>query len=240
MRVAYRTDVGKQRQHNEDSIFVDESLNIFLIADGLGGHQAGEVASNMAVKECYAYLKEHLNKAKSNEDISKTLTESLMQAHYAIRAKSMANTDLIGMGTTLIQMIITDNKAHICHVGDSRAYLIRDGIEQITRDHTFESYMFEEEITKSDYIPVHKLHVLTQAVGESEAITPELKHLELEPQDILLLCTDGLTDMLSQKVIEWIIRQQEEDLALAVNYLIKEANANGGMDNISIVLVKNE
>jgi PPM family protein phosphatase len=239
MKVAYKTDVGKRRKHNEDSILVDEDLNIFLIADGLGGHQAGEVASNLAVKECYAYLKEHLDEARTNGDISKLLTKSLMKAHHAIKEESMTDINLIGMGTTLIQMLIKDNKVHICHVGDSRAYLIREGIKQLTKDHTFESYILEEK-SRPEYFPIHKLHVLTQAVGESETVVPELKQIELEAGDILLLCTDGLTDMLLEKEIEWIIRQHEDDPDLGVEYLITETNNKGGIDNISVIVVKYE
>ncbi|MCF6159669.1 MAG: serine/threonine-protein phosphatase [wastewater metagenome] len=240
MKVAYKTDTGKQRKQNEDSILVDESLNIFLVADGLGGHQAGEVASNLAVKECYKYLKQHLDKTKTHEDISRLLTTSLMKAHDAIREKSMTDINLMGMGTTLIQMIIQGRKAYLCHVGDSRAYLLREGIKQLTKNHTFESYILEEEIMRREYFPIHKLHILTQAVGESEKIVPELKQVELETEDALLLCTDGLTDMLSDREIELIIRQHEDDLNTAVDDLIKEANNKGGIDNISVIIVKYE
>lgn len=239
MKIAYKTDVGRRRKQNEDSILVDEALNIFLIADGLGGHQAGEVASDLAVKECYTYLKEHLDEARTNEDISKLLAKSLMAAHNAVKEKSMTDIDLMGMGTTLIQMLIKDNKVHICHVGDSRAYLIREKIKQLTKDHTFESYILDEK-PRPEYFPVHKLHVLTQAVGESETVVPELKQIELEDGDILLLCTDGLTDMLLEKEIEWIIRQHEDEPDLGADYLIKEANSKGGIDNISVIVVKYE
>lgn len=109
----------------------------FLLADGLGEHQAGEVASNLAVKESYAYLKENLNKVKSEGEVSKLLTEALLKAHNTIRTKSMMDINLMGMGTTLIQMLIKDSNAYICHVGDSRVYFFREGIKQITKDHTF-------------------------------------------------------------------------------------------------------
>lgn len=237
MKVIYKTDIGKKRTINEDSIIVDESKDIFLIADGLGGHQAGEVASNMAVKESYSYLNKNLGKAKSEEDISNLLTKSLMKAHNAIRAKSTTDINLIGMGTTLIEMLVKDSKAHICHVGDSRVYLLRDGIKQITKDHTFDNYLAEhkDKKTKRRYLP---LHILTQAVGESETLVPELKQVKLKTGDILLLCSDGLTDMLSDKEIESIIQKHKDELPMATDNLIKKANDKGGIDNISVILIK--
>lgn len=239
MKVAYKTDIGKKRTINEDSIFVDESKNIFLIADGLGGHQAGEVASNMAVKETYSYLKRNLSKAENEEDVSNLLIKSLMKAHHAIRAKSTTDINLIGMGTTLIEMLVKDSKAHICHVGDSRVYFLRDGIKQITKDHTFDNYLAEHKNKKMKpiYLP---LHILTQAVGESETVVPELRQVRLKAGDILLLCSDGLTDMLSDKEIESIVRKYRDNLPAAVDNLVKKANDKGGVDNISVILVKYE
>ncbi|WKZ20248.1 MAG: protein phosphatase 2C domain-containing protein [Candidatus Jettenia sp. CY-1] len=240
MKVAYKTDVGKQRTHNEDSILIDMCTGIFLLADGLGGHQAGEVASNLAVKESYTYLKENLNKVKSEGEVLKLLTESLLKAHNTIRAKSMADINLMGMGTTLIQMLIKDSSAYICHVGDSRVYFFREEIKQITKDHTFENYLMEDEIIQREYLPLQKLHILTQAVGESETIVPELKQVKLKAEDMLLACSDGLTDMLSGKEVESIIYQYRDNLNTAVDSLIKEANNKGGMDNISVILIKYE
>ncbi len=237
MNVAYKTDIGKKRTVNEDSIFVDELRGIFLIADGLGGHQAGEIASNMAVKEAYLYLKRNLSKAKDEEAISNLLTESLVKAHNAIKAEATTDLNLIGMGTTLIEMLIKDNKAHICHVGDSRVYFLRDGIKQITKDHTFDRYLAEhkDKKVKKRYLP---LHILTQAVGESETLTPEVKQVKLKVGDILLLCSDGLTDMLSDKEIEFIIQKHKDNLPLVVDDLIKKANDKGGTDNISAIVIK--
>jgi protein phosphatase len=239
MKVAYKTDIGKKRTTNEDSIFVDESKNIFLIADGLGGHQAGEVASNMAVKESYSYLKRNLSKAENEEDISNLLIKSLMKAHNAIKAKSTTDINLIGMGTTLVEMLVKDSKAHICHIGDSRVYFLRDGIKQVTKDHTFDNYLAErkDKKMKQRYLP---LHILTQAVGESETLVPELKQVKLKTGDILLLCSDGLTDMLSDKEIELTIQKHGDNLPMAVDNLIKKANDKGGIDNISVILVKYE
>ena len=240
MKVAYKTDVGKKRTHNEDSIIVDESMHIFLLADGMGGHQAGEVASYLAVKECYAWLKEHIDKARNEEDILKLLVESLLKAHHTVRAGSATDINLAGMGTTLIQMFVIANNAHICHVGDSRAYLVRNGIKQITRDNTSEMYFVKEGIAVEGVLPVQKMRVLTQAVGGQATPVPEIKQIKLHPKDILLLCSDGLTDMLPDEEIESIIQKYRDNLTLAVGNLIHEANDKGGIDNISVILIEYE
>ncbi|MBI2469625.1 MAG: serine/threonine-protein phosphatase [Planctomycetes bacterium] len=211
MRVTYKTDIGRKRTHNEDSMLVDEPLRIFLIADGMG-----------------------------DEDISKLLVESLLKSHHTVRSKSTTDVNLAGMGTTLIQMLVTGNNAHICHVGDSRAYLLRNEIKRITQDHTSEMYFVNNGATEEGYLPVHKMRVLTQAVGGQATPLPEVKQVKLKPKDILLLCSDGLTDMLSDEQIESIIQRYRDNLAMAADHLIKEANDKGGVDNISVILIEYE
>ena len=240
MKVAYKTDVGKKRTHNEDSILVDELLHIFLIADGMGGHQAGEVASYLAVKESYAWLKENIDKARNKEDVSNLLVESLLKAHYTVKARATTDINLAGMGTTFIQTLVVGNNAHICHVGDSRAYLIRNGIKQITQDHTSEMYFVKEGIAVEGVFPVQKMRVLTQAVGGQATPVPEVKQVKLKPEDILLLCSDGLTDMLSDKEIESVIQKYRDNLTVTADNLIHEANDKGGIDNISVILMEYE
>jgi len=240
MKVAYKTDLGKKRTHNEDSILVDESLRVFLLADGMGGHQAGEVASDLAVKECYACLKEHIDKARNIGDVSNLLVESLLKSHHTVRAGAATDINLAGMGTTLIQMLIIGNNVYVCHVGDSRAYLIRNGIKQITQDHTSEMYFVKEGIAVEGVLPVQKMRVLTQAVGGQATPVPEIKQIRLHPKDILLLCSDGLTDMLPDEEIESIVQKYRDNLTLAVDNLINAANDKGGIDNISVILVEYE
>ncbi|MCF6154346.1 MAG: serine/threonine-protein phosphatase [Candidatus Brocadia sp.] len=240
MKVAYKTDIGRKRMHNEDSILVDGPMNIFLLADGMGGHQAGEVASELAVKECYTWLKENLGNARSEEDISKLLMESLSKANNTVKERSTTDINLMGMGTTLIQMLIIRDIACICHVGDSRAYLLREGIKLITRDHTAEMYVVKKSVVVGGYLPLQKMRVLTQAVGGQKTLEPGLEHVKLKPSDILLLCSDGLTDMLSDKEIGSIIQKYRDDLTAAVDNLIHEANNKGGVDNISVILIEYE
>jgi len=240
MKVAYKTDIGKKRTHNEDSILVDELLHIFLLADGMGGHQAGEVASYLAVKESYAWLKENIDKVRSKEVVSNLLIEALLKSHHTVRAGSATNINLAGMGTTFIQMLVVGNNAHICHVGDSRAYHLGSEIKQITQDHTSEMYFVKEGIAVDGVLPVQKMRVLTQAVGGQATLMPEVKQVKLNPRDVLLLCSDGLTDMLSDIEIELIIQKYRDNLTVTADNLIHEANDKGGIDNISVILIAYE
>lgn len=240
MKVAYKTDIGKKRTHNEDSILVDELLHIFLLADGMGGHKAGDVASDLAVKESYAWLKENIGKARSKEDISNLLVESLLKAHRKVTARATTDINLAGMGTTFIQMLVVGNNAHICHVGDSRAYHLGSEIKQITQDHTSEMYFVKEGIAVEGVLPVQKMRVLTQAVGGQATLIPEVKQIKLNPRDVLLLCSDGLTDMLSDEEIESVIQKDRNNLLVTADKLIHEANDKGGIDNISVILVEYE
>ena len=236
MRAAYKSHPGKKRKNNEDSIYVDMERGIFLIADGMGGHQAGEVASNLAVNEGHDYLKNRLGQAETEKEIFKLLVESLMKANNIVREKAKHHLNLMGMGTTLIQVIVKHHTAYICHVGDSRAYLLRDRLRQITSDHTVGDYLVQHDIMPREKVPPQKWHTLTQAVGVSESPVPDLQSLEVKKGNYLLLCTDGLTDMLSDDEIERTI-QNVDDIEKAVSQLIKVANRKGGKDNISVVLI---
>lgn len=233
MRIAYKTDVGRQREINEDSILVDEDNGIFLLADGLGGHQAGEVASELCVNTIHAYLKEKLDKVpeKAVQDL---LLEAVTQAHDVVKERAISNPNLLGMGTTIVVMVVRGHEAYICHVGDSRAYLVRAGIRQITRDH---SYQGPFDNVKGG--PFQKRSpVLSQAIGTGFEIKPEINCVRLLKGDIILICSDGLTDLLSDKEIEEITLRHENEIDKAADMLVKEANNRGGRDNISVILVK--
>jgi serine/threonine protein phosphatase PrpC len=238
MKVACKSDVGRRRDHNEDCILVDAENGIFLVADGMGGHQAGEVASETAVQKAYDYLHNNVAKIREKKDISENLTAALLKAHDAVKEKAMHDQNFKGMGTTLVEMVTNDNRAYICHVGDTRAYLIRENATQITKDQTLGNYLVEKKNMPPEEVPQQKWHTLTQAVGVSEEIRPELNDIELKIGDIVLLCSDGLTDMLSDRKIEEVVHNNKDDLEGAVEKLIDEANQRGGKDNISVVLVK--
>lgn len=239
MNVDYRTDTGKRRDHNEDSIMVDNKRGIFLLADGMGGHQAGEVASRMAVEVAYDYLAAMIKPGCSRVEIFKHLTSALSKADHSIKISTKDNFSLMGMGTTLVMTVIIKNRAYICHTGDSRAYLIRKDIKQITKDQTWGNYLVEQKKTPREKIPRQSWHILTQAVGVTNKITPELKEVKLEQEDILLLCSDGLTDMLKDNEVEKIIRKYKDNHFNKTAFvLVEAANYRGGRDNISVVVVK--
>ncbi|MGD0885240.1 MAG: protein phosphatase 2C domain-containing protein [Thermodesulfovibrionales bacterium] len=237
MKVAGRSDVGKRRNNNEDKFLIDQDLGIFLLADGMGGHNAGEVASDIAVKEAYAFIREHIHDSDQDEAIIRMLEEAMDKAHDAIREKATTDLNLSGMGTTLVELVVSKRKAFICHVGDSRAYLFRDELARLTRDHTVGNYLVERDLMPREAIPLQNWHTLTQAVGTEQYPIPDSKTLELQDGDIFLLCTDGLTDMLEDDEIRQVIQRHKDDTGKASSVLVEDANKKGGRDNITVVLV---
>lgn len=238
MKVAYKSDKGKKRKNNEDCIRVDNERGIFLLADGMGGYQAGEIASKMGVEEAYSYIKSRIKRKRSEKGFLKLLVEALFSAHDAIREKSSTNINLMGMGTTLIEMIIKGNRAYVSHIGDSRVYYLCSEIKQITEDQTIGNYLVNHNIMRPEDVPIEQWHSLTQALGLSETLVPEMKQIELKEGDFILLCSDGLTDMLEEVDIEKIIQENKNDINKAVDVLVDEANKKSGKDNISVVLVE--
>jgi len=233
----YLSHLGLVRQNNEDFIFADDTLGIYLLADGMGGHNAGEVASEMAVKTAHTYLAERLLSDSDNE-ISTLLSEAMHVAHEAINMKTRNDLSLMGMGTTLVEVVVRDNKAFICHAGDSRAYHYRDALQRITRDHTVGDHMLENNFLPRERIPAKQWHTLTQAVGFGAPPVPDFNQVDLVSGDMLLLCSDGLTDMLTDEEIETIIKGGNLNIDSITKSLIEAANIKGGRDNVSVVLVK--
>ena len=239
MKVAYKTDVGRKRQNNEDSFYVDLEKRLFIVADGMGGHQAGEVASQIAVES----LKNSLSTLRLNEMESEKIKEhilrAMMNAHKDIIEKAKTDINLAGMGTTVVLALGIDDKYYISHVGDSRAYLIRNkNITQLTDDHTVVAELLKVKMITPEKVKTHHMrHVLTQALGSNTQIIPSIQDITLEEGDILLLCTDGLTDMLSDEEILSIVDEHGEDIKKSVQVLVDIANEKGGKDNITVLLI---
>jgi len=233
---AYLSDPGLIRETNEDFILADDDLGVYLLADGMGGHNAGEVASEIAVKVAHTFLAARLSSYSDNE-ISTLLSEAMHAAHKAIKTKAGNDLSLMGMGTTLVEVIIRGNKAFICHAGDSRAYHYRDALQRITRDHTVGDHMLENNILPRERIPEKQWHTLTQAVGFGAPPLPNFKQVDLESGDMLLLCSDGLTDMLTDEEIGVILKSGNLNIDNIAKNLIGAANIKGGRDNVSVVLV---
>jgi protein phosphatase len=234
MKTISKTDLGKVRTNNEDSILIDEDRGIFLLADGMGGHNAGEVASRLAVDTAHDFLKERIGTMEDDEEMLRILDAAVMKAHKAIKEKAGSDAKLRGMGTTLVVLVIKNEKAYVCHAGDSRAYLLRDSLEQLTKDHTVGDSWVEKGYMTKEQVPPQQWHMLTQAVGVGNAPVADKKYVNLKTGDLLLVCSDGLTDMLTDEDISAIlIKNNINDLA---DSLVAEANNRGGRDNISLIL----
>lgn len=237
MTIATKTDTGRVRTNNEDSILVDRERGIFLLADGMGGHNAGEVASKLAVDAAHDFLKDRISTIESDEELLRALDAAIMRAHEAIKEKAASDIKLRGMGTTLVALVTKNEKAYICHAGDSRAYLLRDSLKQLTKDHTMGEYLVEQKVMSRKKVPAQQWHTLTQAVGTGEKLIPDKNKIGLKSGDILLLCSDGLTDMLENVEIAAILKNDKNNINEIADSLVAEANNRGGRDNISLLLV---
>ena len=228
-KVYQATNVGKVRKNNEDSLLVTEP-EIFIVADGMGGQAAGEVASKILVDTAKNFLPKIAEPL--NEDI---LTKSILKANAEILKAVRENKNYRGMGTTATILHIYKNRAYYAHIGDSRLYRVRNNnIEQITQDHSYvESLVRRGEITPSE-ARVHPLkNILTQAVGADDDITVDSGNLRLDTEDIFMLCSDGLTNMVADEDILKILLESKNP----ADDLVQAALDNGGHDNITVIVV---
>jgi PPM family protein phosphatase len=239
-RCAAATHVGRVRSRNEDAFRVDEARGVFLVADGMGGHAAGDVASTLAAEVVGDALAAGVERGLRGEDLSAAMRESFRAAGAAIAAHAASDPGTDGMGTTLTACVLApDGTLRIGHVGDSRAYLLRDGrLVQVTRDHT----LVQREVDAGRLSPArarrhHLSHVLTRALGTDAADEPDLLAGRAEPGDLLLLATDGLTGLVPDRGIARIL-QAPRTLQERVERLVHAANRRGGRDNITAVLVE--
>lgn len=242
------SDVGRQRQHNEDFFLVDDSLKLYVVADGMGGHAAGEVASRIAV-ETIAELVSAPDEPDGtwphpyDEQYCRStnrLIAALNMANSRVLETMRKDARLRGMGTTVVATLLFEDTVSFAHVGDSRAYLIRDGkISRMTNDHSWVFEQVEAGLLTEEEAEKHPLrNVITRALGGALTIVPDARELAGEPSDIYLLCSDGLTGMISEAQILELVMRQTDDLEAACQSLIALANENGGVDNITAVLVR--
>ncbi len=224
------TDIGKKRDSNEDTFLIDSKNHIYIVADGMGGHLGGAIASHIAVETVSQYLQ---NTPSSNT--IENLKKAMSQGSRAIIQKSQVDKKLTGMGTTASVLTFQNDFAYIAHVGDSRIYLFRDELLwQITEDH---SLLYEHK--KSGIpIPNHPIfkNALTRSVGVSLNIQSDCFQRKLEKNDVYLLCTDGLTKMLTNEMICDILKNTP--LAKTANELVQQANKYGGGDNTTVIVVQ--
>jgi protein phosphatase len=238
--VAGASDVGRVRKGNEDSFFVDDRRGIFLVADGMGGHAAGEIASALAAEVVGGALACGVDDELEPDLLAESMRRSLHAAHEAIIARTQQDPSTDGMGTTLTAVVVlSDGTYRMGHVGDSRMYLMRSGeLSQVSHDHTWVQREVDEGRLTEQGARRHRLsHILTRALGADAADKPDIEAGRFVPGDLILLCSDGLTGMITDKMIANILKE-DAPLPDLVARLIAEANARGGRDNITAVLVK--
>src|SRR6266849_2921534 len=244
------THVGKQRQHNEDSFLVAAEAKLYLVADGMGGHAAGEIASRIAVdsiSEFILHTKEDDGTwPHAYDEAYKRTTNRLMAAVRLANTRVLEamrkDARLRGMGTTVVAGLADDATMSIAHVGDSRAYLIRDNqLSRITNDH---SWVFEQVqagmLTEAEAEKHPLRNVITRALGGALQVAPDASEIEARPGDVYLLCSDGLTGMVPEEEILKVVTESDGDLKRACQALIEAANEHGGLDNVTAVLVRTE
>ena len=236
-------DTGRARSNNEDTVLFDEPLGLAVLADGMGGYQAGEVASDLAAKTFHRAITRWWGAlaggAPEPEQILQALSLGAREANHQVLEAASSRPEWAGMGTTLVVALIQAQQAWVGHIGDSRAYRWRDEqLIQITRDHS----LLQEQIDAGLLTPeeaarsVHR-NLVTRAVGVEPDVTMDIQAHDLRPGDLLLLCSDGLSDMLPDEAIAQVIREAG-DLPSLARALIDAANLAGGRDNISVILVQ--
>jgi len=244
------SDVGLQREHNEDSFCILSQHRLFVVADGMGGHRAGDIASRMATAEISTFFD-----ATDGEDSDwpvaldarltqeqNRLVSAVKIANQRIFQASIQNRAVQGMGTTIVGALFTrsDGKIHIAHVGDSRAYRIREGqIAQLTRDHSLlNDYLLVMPNLSDAQRERLPTNVITRALGMQDGVAVDLYFEQVQPRDVYVLCSDGLSSMVADDRILEIVDRDDHDLEVASKMLVSEANDNGGEDNITVVLVR--
>ncbi len=238
-----KTDVGKARDLNEDSYYITtdqfQKLQLFILADGMGGCNAGDLASSLALMSAKSYIENNFeNTPKDKENICKLVKSSMEYANMVVHEKSLENKNLDGMGTTLEVCLIYNNRVYIGHIGDSRVYRIRnDFIRKLTQDHSYVQKLVQEgTITKEEAEHHAKKNILMKALGCNAYVEPDVMVKGFQKGDILIICSDGLTNMVN---IDDIYNIVKDNFELATKELIDLANQNGGMDNITIITIKN-
>ncbi len=248
MRVvaAGQTDVGCVRKHNEDNFLIDSEVGLFLVADGLGGHAAGEVASQIVVDKMGQFISQTVEKDRTwplEYDVSlpfdgNRLKAALLLTDQAIVDDIRNNPERESMGSTVVACLVHESRVTLVHVGDSRAYLLdENGIHQVTRDHSWVAEQVANGILTPEEARKHPFrNVITQALGNGGELDISVQEIQVQELDHLLLCSDGLSGMLQDNDI-WKIVRNSSSLQDAAQQLITSAKANGGEDNITVLLI---
>jgi PPM family protein phosphatase len=238
-----RSDIGLVRKVNQDAFVVMDGLRLWAVADGMGGHIGGDVAANTAIAMVKARADLHAIALQEGQGEPRDfLVDVIAQGQDAILQRAKLEPKLKNMGTTIVALVILPSPtptAHVAHVGDSRAYLFRSGkLTLLTRDHTLiEKYLERGLLTPTAARTHPERHVLTRALGMPSAAKPDIAAHPLEPSDVLLLCTDGLTKMLEDHEIQDVLAKSQDDPMRACDALIAESLARGGEDNVTAIVI---
>lgn len=233
------TDVGMTRSENQDYLLclnepVGEFSNMFIVADGMGGHNAGDFASRFCVEEFVSLIKE----GKGITPINK-IDLAIKETNERLIEKAADKPEYAGMGTTFVGATVIENMMYVFNIGDSRLYVINDTITQITEDHSLVSEMVKNGELKKEEARFHpNKNIVTRAISANGVVSPDFFEVELFEKDIVLLCSDGLSTMLDDEEIFRIVQNNAEDLPAIATKLVSAANENGGKDNISVVLFR--
>ena len=242
------TDTGRVREHNEDTFGTDADIGLVVLADGMGGYKAGEVASGITVRTVMSLVKDAVDRedlSRHDEESGLTrpgilLRDAIQRANKIIHQTARSQPNCEGMGTTVVAGLFFDDKLTIAHVGDSRLYRMRDGkLQQVTQDHS----LLQELVSRGFYTPEEAARAsaknyVTRALGVEAAVEVEITEVEVRKDDLYLLCSDGLSDMVEDDDIQLTISTFGANLETLAKQLVLLSNDNGGRDNISIVLVR--
>ena len=237
-----KSDVGRVREINEDSFYISDSLDevqIYMLADGMGGYKGGEIASKLAIQSAKNYIENNFKQIEKDKDsIIQLVGSSVEYANMVVYEKSKEDKELEGMGTTLEICLIYNNKVYIGHVGDSRIYRIRkEFTRKLTQDHSYVQKLVKDgTITKEEAMHHPQKNMLMKALGCNAFVEPDVMVKGFLKEDILIMCSDGLTNLVSQ---EEIFKEAKKDIEQAPKELVDKANNNGGYDNITVVVIKN-
>lgn len=240
METFYLSDRGKVRQHNEDcvGVFENKAGVLAVVADGMGGHLAGDVASQMTINT-FKSLWEQVKSVDSPRDAEAWFIEKVAEVNKAVYEHSLSNPECQGMGTTIVAAIVTSSFATIGHIGDSRCYLLNNsGYKQVTQDHSLVNELVRSgQITKEDAEHHPRKNVLLRALGTEPSVELDVSTIEFESDDILLLCSDGLSNKISDEEMQEQLLKSEP-LSEKAKTLVQLANNNGGEDNITLIIIK--
>lgn len=239
MEACALTDVGQKRSMNQDFIYastepIGSLENLFIVADGMGGHQAGDFASRFVVENLVRFFETPY----PERDVHGILKEGIRRVNRELYERACGAPELNGTGSTLVMATIKGNVLYVANIGDSRLYLLRGELEQITKDHSYvEELVALGKLKRGSRDYLEQKNIITRAVGVSDEVDTDLFALKLKSGDQILMCSDGLSNMVDELEIEYIIRSEDSAQARAKT-LVDAANRSGGLDNISVILIE--